>query len=37
MGVDIDAIAAYNDMNAVCNPLMEKYNLFMPIIGFDDE
>lgn len=36
---DIDAIAAYNDMNArFATSLMEKYNLpFMPIIGFDDE
>lgn len=36
---DIDAIAAYNDMNArFATSMMQKYNLpFMPIIGFDDE
>lgn len=36
---NIDAIAAYNDMNArFVTSLMEKSNLpFMPIIGFDDE
>jgi len=37
--LDIDAIAAYNDMNArFVTSIMQKYNLpFMPIIGFDDE
>ncbi len=37
--LDIDAIAAYNDMNArFATSTMQKYNLpFMPIIGFDDE
>ena len=35
----IDAIAAYNDLNArFATSLMEKKNLpFMPVIGFDDE
>ncbi len=37
--LNIDAIAAYNDMSArFATSMMEKYDLpFMPITGFDDE